>query len=165
MADDVWRLNNTTVVRVTWDNAALAALERSRGREVVRDLIRRGTAVQQGARRQIRLGHVGVGGQAARRGRINLRDTVHVRLVNGGNYRGFLGKSEPSEPVVIVGSEDPIAYLHHEGTRPHVIVPRTAPMLVFWSNRAGRVVYARKVLHPGTRPNRFLTDNLHLAGQ
>lgn len=38
-----------------------------------------------------------------------------------------------------------------EGTRPHVIRPRSARALRFTSG--GRVVYARKVNHPGTQPN------------
>jgi hypothetical protein len=157
------RLNNHSKVIVTWDNAALAALEREQRRPIVRDLIRRGNRVQQAARRQIRFGHVGVGGRAARHGRLNLRDTIHVRLVHGGAYTGFLGGDESGLPVVTVGSEDPIALLHHEGTRPHVIVPRNAAYLVFWSDRAGRVIYTKRVMHPGTKPNRYLTDNLHLA--
>ena len=148
-------LNDSTRVRITWDNAALARLERSPTGPVVRDLIRRGNAVADAARRQIPLGHVGVGGRAARGGRLNLRDTVHVRLVH----------RAADVPTVRVGSEDPIAYLHHEGTRPHVIVPRRASVLVFWSNKSGRVIYNRRVLHPGTGPNRYLTDNLHLAVQ
>lgn len=160
---EVWQLNNNSKVQITWDNAALAELERTRTRVIVRDLLRRGNRVQEAARRQVRMGHIGVGGRAAKGGRLNLRDTIHVRLVQGPNYKDFLGQNAPSLPTVIVGSDSPIALLHHEGTRPHVIVPRNAQYLVFFSQRAGRVIWARRVMHPGTKPNKYLTDNLHLA--
>lgn len=47
------------------------------------------------------------------------------------------------------------AYFHHEGTRPHIIVPRRAKLLRF--RVRGRVVYTSRVRHPGTRPNPYLT--------
>lgn len=62
---------------------------------------------------------------------------------------------------VRVGSDVSYALAHHEGTKPHVIVPNRAKMLRFTSG--GRVVYTRKVMHPGTRANRYLKDNLYLA--
>lgn len=64
-------------------------------------------------------------------------------------------------PGVWVGTHDEIARLHHEGTRPHVITPQRAQFLRF--SARGRIVYAREVHHPGTRPNKFLTDNIYLA--
>ena len=149
----VARLNDTATVRVTWDNAALARLERSPEGMVVRDLLRRGNRVRDAARHQIPLGHVGVGGRAARGGRLNLRDTVHTRLAVGPG----------SLPVARVGSEDPIALIHHEGTGPHTIEARRGRYLVFWWEKVGRTIYARRVHHPGSMPNRYLTDNLHLA--
>lgn len=60
--------------------------------------------------------------------------------------------------VNTTGSANRIAYLHHKGTRPHAIVPKRAKVLRFVQN--GRVRYARRVYHPGTRPNKYLTDNL-----
>lgn len=59
-----------------------------------------------------------------------------------------------------IGSELPYALMHHEGTAPHTIVPRTAPILRFTSG--SRIVYTRHVEHPGTKPNRYLTDQIHL---
>jgi hypothetical protein len=41
------------------------------------------------------------------------------------------------------------------GTRPHRIVARRRAFLRFYLPRAGRVVYARRVNHPGTRPYKF----------
>jgi hypothetical protein len=57
-----------------------------------------------------------------------------------------------------IGSKNKIAYLHHEGTKPHLIVPKTAPQLVFMSK--GRIIRTQMVKHPGTRPNQFLSDQL-----
>ncbi len=50
---------------------------------------------------------------------------------------------------------------HHDGTGPHTIRPRRAKALRFVV--AGRVVYAQKVRHPGTRPNPFLRNALPAA--
>ena len=60
--------------------------------------------------------------------------------------------------VAVIGSDNRIALLHHEGSDPHIIRPRRAQTLRFYSH--GRIVYAQVVRHPGTRPNRYLTDNL-----
>lgn len=57
-----------------------------------------------------------------------------------------------------IGSKKNYAYLHHEGSRPHFIVPTKAEVLRFSSG--SRVIYSRRVLHPGTRPNRYLSDQL-----
>lgn len=62
---------------------------------------------------------------------------------------------------VKVGSKVDYALMHHNGTRPHIITPKRAQMLAFVSK--GRVIYATSVRHPGTKPNRYLTDNLYLA--
>ncbi|NUO48732.1 MAG: hypothetical protein HOV80_07740 [Polyangiaceae bacterium] len=43
-----------------------------------------------------------------------------------------------------------------EGTEPHVIEPKRKKALKF--NGAGGIVFARRVNHPGTRPNDFLAD-------
>jgi hypothetical protein len=60
-----------------------------------------------------------------------------------------------------IGSNEPHALMHHEGTRPHTIVPREAPILRFTSG--SRIIYTRHVEHPGTRPNRYLSDQLYLV--
>jgi hypothetical protein len=60
-----------------------------------------------------------------------------------------------------IGSDNEIALLHHNGSRPHAISAR-GPQVMRFSNR-GRMVYSRQVAHPGTKPNRYLSDNLYLA--
>lgn len=57
-----------------------------------------------------------------------------------------------------IGSRNNIAYLHHEGTKPHLIKPKNSPQLVFMSK--GRVIRTQLVRHPGTRPNKYLSDQL-----
>ena len=60
-----------------------------------------------------------------------------------------------------VGSDNNIALIHHDGSRPHTINARNGKALRFSSK--GRMVYTRSVNHPGTSPNRYLSDNLKLA--
>lgn len=60
-----------------------------------------------------------------------------------------------------IGSPLPHAYLHHEGTPPHIIRAHGHQVMRF--SNGGRVVYDRQVLHPGTRANRYLSDNLILV--
>lgn len=59
---------------------------------------------------------------------------------------------------VLVSANNEIAMIHHNGTRAHRIEPNRQQMMRF--NIGGKIVYARQIWHPGTRPNRFLTDNL-----
>ena len=60
--------------------------------------------------------------------------------------------------VNTTGSNNKIALLHHQGSKPHPIYPKRAKTLRFVQN--GRVRYAQRVYHPGTKPNKYLTDNL-----
>lgn len=41
----------------------------------------------------------------------------------------------------------------HEGTRPHIIVPKNRKVL---ANKRKRVIFGKRVQHPGTKPNRFM---------
>lgn len=66
--------------------------------------------------------------------------------------------STPTGLVGTVTASDSKAMMHHEGTKPHIILPKHAKTLRFYSH--GRIVYSKIVHHPGTKPNRFLTDNL-----
>lgn len=61
-----------------------------------------------------------------------------------------------------IGSNNHIALLHHEGSRPHVITARDQHKVMRFSG-GGRVIYTHRVMHPGTRPNRYLSDNLRLV--
>lgn len=61
--------------------------------------------------------------------------------------------------TVKIGSSLDYALMHHEGTRPHMIFPKEREVLRF--SAGGRIVYTRAVRHPGTRPNRYLSSQLH----
>jgi phage gpG-like protein len=65
--------------------------------------------------------------------------------------------------VARVGSSLPYAMLHHTGTRPHIIVPRRKPLLVFKIGR--RTIRTKLVKHPGTAPNNYLRVALEVAAR
>ena len=129
----------TTIGKITWNETALDYLLRNPAGPVGRDLSKRGNRVLAAARIQ-----VGVDTE-------NLRKSlkvVHERSVRG--------------QFVKVGSTTvKYALMHHEGTRPHIITPKRAQVMVFESK--GQVIYATRVRHPGTKANRYLSDNLYLA--
>jgi phage gpG-like protein len=113
---------------------------KSRDGLVGKDLWRRAGRLLNAARRQ------------ARHRTGNLRASMHRDWITG----------KGGDLAVQVGSNVSYARIHHDGSRPHVIRARNAKVLRF-TNRRGEVVFARSVNHPGTRPNRYLTDNLHIA--
>lgn len=144
-------LNNTASrPHVVLPAAAVARALRGPSGMVMRDLIKRATRVQIAAQRQIPLGHVHAGPTQYQKGIGNLRNSLRKRIVAAG-----------ASPTVLVGSDVPYAIFVHEGTRPHVIRPRRARVLVFYVGN--QKVVARSVNHPGTKPNRYLTDNLKYA--
>lgn len=112
-------------------------LRSSRG-PVAKHLLKLGNLTQRYARKDV----------GKRTGR--LARSIHVQLTSVGT--GLM---------VRVGSDNKIALLHHEGTRPHIIRPRNASALMFTVN--GRVVFAAKVNHPGTRANPYLLRSMALA--
>lgn len=61
---------------------------------------------------------------------------------------------------VWIGSNTvPYAYIHHQGSRPHLILPNDpGGKLVF--RKGSRVIVTPRVLHPGTRPNPYLRNQL-----
>lgn len=76
-----------------------------------------------------------------------LRASLHMR-----HYR------DPRGQYIEVGSSLSYARLHHDGSKPHLIFPNKRQVLRFYSR--GQIVVTHMVRHPGTRPNRYLTDNL-----
>lgn len=71
---------------------------------------------------------------------------------------GYQVVSGTSFPHILLYATSSHARMHHEGTSPHIIVPRHGRYLRF--RAGGKIVYAKVVKHPGTRPNRFFTDHL-----
>ncbi len=121
------------------NKAGMEYLLRSQNGPVGKDLRRRGLRVMAGAKAQ-----VGVRTGA-------LRASIHMRHM--ADTRG---------QYVRVGSNLNYARLHHDGTSPHIIKPNRKQVLKFATK--GQIIFAHVVKHPGTKPNRYLTDNLRLAG-
>jgi len=69
----------------------------------------------------------------------------------------------PAGLDVVIAAQQPYAIFVHEGTKPHVI--QGNPILAFnWGNgpNGAGTYFFRSVHHPGTKPNKFLSDNLRL---
>lgn len=144
-------LKGTFAGHVVIDNRALDQVLHGANGPVAKALLVAGDIVKAGARRRVGVGRPAPGDPIPRKRKPGtLRDSIVKRLVVGG----------PEGVKVLVGSEDPIALFHHEGTRPHVIRARRKPMLVFYWPKVGRVVAFKQVRHPGTQPNRYLSDSL-----
>jgi hypothetical protein len=127
-----------TATNITWNNAGLDYLLNNPLGPVGRSLSKRGLRVANAAKRQ-----VGVDTGALKRS---------ISMSHRRDIRGQFVK---------VGSPLNYALMHHQGTKPHIITPNRSQYLVF--NKGSRVIYATSVRHPGTKPNRYLTDNLYLA--
>lgn len=57
----------------------------------------------------------------------------------------------------------PYALIHHQGSKKHIIEPRGTNQLIF-RGRSG-VIATYQVNHPGTKPNRFLKDQMREFGK
>lgn len=57
----------------------------------------------------------------------------------------------------------PYALIHHEGSKKHIIEPRGTNQLIF-RGRSG-VIATYHVAHPGTKPNRYLKDQMRIFGR
>lgn len=125
------------MVRVTIDTAALHRYALFSG-DTRRMLDARMTPVQVAAVRQV----------GKRTGKL-ARQTVKTAGVDGRSAWARVGGGD-------------VSLLHHEGTRPHIITPSRRRTLRFVVG--SRTVFATRVRHPGTRPNRYLADNLPLSG-
>jgi hypothetical protein len=77
-------------------------------------------------------------------------DTGRLRSSGEIVYSSFFGFRPKATIVFRVDYAEAV----HNGTRPHIIRPRNAQALRFRIN--GRIVYAKVVMHPGTRGKPFL---------
>ena len=123
------------MAKVTYYGGALDALLNQEAGPVGRYLRNKGNEILIAARSR-----VGVRTGA-------LRASLHMRHMR-----------DPRGQQLWIGSELNYALAHHEGTKPHVITPKSGKMLRFVSR--GQVVYAHSVNHPGTKANRYLADAL-----
>lgn len=83
-------------------------------------------------------------------GSMKLGIRVSIENGPGGDFRGRIRSTHPASIYVL------------NGTRPHQIFPRR-PGGVLRFEVGGRVVHARYVNHPGTKPNNFLAQALRAA--
>lgn len=77
-------------------------------------------------------------------------DTGRLRA----SIKGKASRTWTLRPQFTVFSNVDYAPMVHDGTRPHIIRPRTKQVLKF--NVGGQVVFAKVVHHPGTRARPFL---------
>lgn len=77
-------------------------------------------------------------------------DTGRLRA----SIKGKASRTWTLRPQYTVSSNVDYAPMVHDGTRPHIIRPRTKQVLKF--NVGGQVVFAKVVHHPGTRARPFL---------
>lgn len=74
----------------------------------------------------------------------------NIRATHLGNSTG---------QYVTIWADKPYALAHHEGTRPHLIRPTAVDgKLIF--RTGSRVIMTTMVRHPGTKPNRYLSDQI-----
>lgn len=110
--------------------------------------------------------YAGVGRLAARVKPILLESTKGEAPARTGAFRAsIVAKQRVEGPSVVITLEaaSPLATYITGGTRPHVILPRNASVLRF-EVAGGRIVFARRVNHPGTRPNPFPERALERSG-
>jgi hypothetical protein len=77
-----------------------------------------------------------------------LRRSIKIQHIDGSR-----GQS------VKIGSSLHYAYLHHEGTKPHLITPK-GPNTTLRFRSGTRIVHTAVVRHPGTKANKYLTNHL-----
>lgn len=123
------------IVKINWFDGELDKLLNQKDGDVGKYLTRKGNEILVSARAR-----VGVRTGA-------LRASLHMRHMR-----------DPRGQQIWIGSNLRYALAHHEGTKPHVILPKSGKMLRFVSR--GQVVYAHSVNHPGTKANRYLADAL-----
>lgn len=64
-------------------------------------------------------------------------------------------KVEFSDPMTVKVTGSAVAGYQEFGTRPHVILPKNKPYLVF-KTKDGKIIRTKKVNHPGTKPQPFI---------
>lgn len=106
------------------------------------------------------------GGLVGRHLRVQGQKIISLAKSQAGKRTGALrasihitkrGRNLPGQ-YIQVGSYLPYAILHHQGTKPKVIIPQKRRVLRFFVK--GVLIFRPVVLHPGTRPNRYLVDSM-----
>jgi hypothetical protein len=133
----------TNKAKVTFDRGKVQTMLNSTTGPVGREMVQRARRAASMARAQAPMGT----GPKAGRLKRSIKVYQHRRYTLGQGLK--------------VGTSVPYAIYVHEGTRPHTIRPKNpGGALVFAPKGGTRVVITRKVNHPGSKPNRFLADNV-----
>ena len=89
---------------------------------------------------------------SAARAQVGVKTGALRRNISSYHLGNFTGQ------YVGLRSTLPYSYIHHEGSKKHIIEPRGRNQLIF-RGRSG-VIATYEVKHPGTKPNKFLKDQL-----
>ena len=91
--------------------------------------------------------------------RKELTDALGLQLRDDAKLEAPYDKGELVNSIVYengrVRAKAEHALYVHEGTKPHPIYPKRPGGVLSWVGRDGARHFARRVFHPGTRPNRF----------
>lgn len=106
-------------------------------------------------------------GAAAKVAEITMRTAAIAAATAPGSMKQKIRpifKGSKFNPVGIVMVDHPAAFFVMNGTAPHMIYPRKQGGVLRFTV-SNRVVFARAVSHPGTKPNPFLWRALLAARQ
>lgn len=96
--------------------------------------------------------------------RTEARNLADQRLTqHTGRYRRSIKARVVAPTRVELEADVPYALVIEKGSRRHLIVPRRARVLAFEVN--GRMVFAMRVHHPGTKAQNILRDAVKEAGR
>jgi hypothetical protein len=153
-------------IRVDLDYAAVNKVLNAPTEAIGRELFKRAYKVRDAAKAQVLARNSRYSGESRAPGRLFRSIRVY-----GHSRRGTTGQE------IYVGSSVPYAIFVHNGTKPHIIMPKDPKgVLIFPSRGAstnvrsgrstakygGSVIIAKRVMHPGYKGNHFLTDNIKL---
>ena len=96
--------------------------------------------------------HVRQQSKFKRRSRSSLKDDTKTQII----------RSRGGKILRLKWSKKHAPFIEY-GTRPHVIKPKRRSHLVFYWRKVGKVVFAKKVNHPGTKPYKFGWKSAHAA--
>jgi len=91
----------------------------------------------------------------------NARGRVPVRTGELSRSIGHRTFRRGSQAILREQATAPHARYYHDGTGPHESRARNAKALRFYWPKAGRVVYFKRVQHPGFAGKPFLRDAIH----
>lgn len=76
------------------------------------------------------------------------------KSISSNQTRQFYGQK------LVIKATAPHALMHHEGTSPHIIIAGKDSKNFRFVAKGGNVVYTHVIKHKGTKPNRYLSDQL-----